>query len=336
MTNTGETEWFISVYGFQAGNFDLEAVLSGDNSITILTSGEQVSDSVDEHMWKQYRISASSADTGLQFDLSGLSADLDLYVKQGEMPTSSSYDCRPYLDGTNSESCAMTNSGETDWYIGVYGYQAGDFNLKAVLSGGILTGSGLSFPVPLVDDTTGPLAWNFVAGSFGHTESGGYSGMNDIYAFDLNLPSNDDSGKDVHPVAPGIVVVSYPDLGFVLIRHLTPLELDDGTILTVWYSGYMHMDGIVGNDIEVTTASNLGQISGMSGGSSSHYPDHLHFAIYSGDHGNLSEMTSVDIANNLSDFITPISTWYEWCGTTAHPETAPWWNLGQTPCPYNQ
>ncbi len=132
LSNNGETEWYISVHGYRAGNFELEAILSGDNSVTTLTSGNQVSDSIDYQTWKQFKITAGSSDTMLQVELSGLSADLDLYVKQGEVPTSSSYDCRPYLAGTNSEHCTMTNSGETDWYIGVYGYQAGDFDLKVL------------------------------------------------------------------------------------------------------------------------------------------------------------------------------------------------------------
>jgi hypothetical protein len=144
LTNNGATEWYVSVYGYTAGNFDLKATLSEESGsgITELTSGQQVSDSAEYHNWVNYKITASSSDTQLQVDMTGLSADVDLYVKKGAMPTLSSYDCRPYSGGTNSESCTNTNSGSNVWYISVYGYQAGSFDLKAVLSGG----SAGSFP----------------------------------------------------------------------------------------------------------------------------------------------------------------------------------------------
>ncbi|WPD22517.1 MAG: pre-peptidase C-terminal domain-containing protein [Candidatus Electrothrix scaldis] len=142
LTNSGATEWYISVYGYQAGNFDLEATLSGSTSsnITILTSDEQVSDFVQYQTWANYKIEASSSDTQLLVDLTNLSADVDLYVKQGAMPTLSSYDCRPYMGSTLSESCTLTNTGNTDWYISVYGYQAGSYDLKAMLSQSVTYG----------------------------------------------------------------------------------------------------------------------------------------------------------------------------------------------------
>ena len=43
------------------------------------------------------------------------------------------YDCRPYSEGTAAETCNMTNNGATTWYIGVQGYQAGDYTVTATL-----------------------------------------------------------------------------------------------------------------------------------------------------------------------------------------------------------
>ncbi|MCI5209756.1 MAG: hypothetical protein D3910_13405, partial [Candidatus Electrothrix sp. ATG2] len=122
MTNSEATDWYIGVYGYQAGDFDLEAVLLGASSTTPLTSNEQISDTADYHSWVHYMITASPADTNLQVDLTNLSADLDLYVRQGTMPTLQNYDCRPYRGGLSSESCSLSNTGETEWYISVYGY----------------------------------------------------------------------------------------------------------------------------------------------------------------------------------------------------------------------
>ncbi len=42
--------------------------------------------------------------TDLNFDMSGGTGDVDLYVKFGSAPTTRSYDCRPYKSG-NTENC---------------------------------------------------------------------------------------------------------------------------------------------------------------------------------------------------------------------------------------
>jgi hypothetical protein len=62
---------------------------------------------------------------------SSASNDADLYVKFGAQPTTASYDCRPYLVGSN-ESCNLTAKAGT-WYVMLRGYTA--------YSGVTLTGS---------------------------------------------------------------------------------------------------------------------------------------------------------------------------------------------------
>jgi serine protease len=57
------------------------------------------------------------------------SGDPDLYVRWNAAPTTSSWNCRPYIDGA-SEQCNMTvPSGATRAYVGVRGYRAGSYNL---------------------------------------------------------------------------------------------------------------------------------------------------------------------------------------------------------------
>uniref|UniRef100_UPI003B432CB1 PPC domain-containing protein n=1 Tax=Candidatus Electronema sp. JC TaxID=3401570 RepID=UPI003B432CB1 len=139
LPNSGSATWYISVYGYQAGSFSIKATLSGStpppSTITTLTSGQAVSGSAAYNEWKKYKITSSSTDTQLKVDMTGLSADVDLYVQKGAEPTSSSYLCRPYSGGTTSESCTLPNSGSATWYISVYGFAAGSYNLKATLSG---------------------------------------------------------------------------------------------------------------------------------------------------------------------------------------------------------
>ena len=53
--------------------------------------------------------------------ISGGTGDADLYVKAGSAPTTSSYTCRPYKTG-NNESCSLTPTTATTYYIQVRAY----------------------------------------------------------------------------------------------------------------------------------------------------------------------------------------------------------------------
>ncbi|HEX5752581.1 MAG TPA: M4 family metallopeptidase [Archangium sp.] len=64
------------------------------------------------------------ASRAVTFTLSGGSGDADMYVKFGSTPSTSSYDCRPYLSG-NNETCsfaAKTTSGR--YYVMLRGYSS--------------------------------------------------------------------------------------------------------------------------------------------------------------------------------------------------------------------
>lgn len=61
--------------------------------------------------------------------MSGLSADIDLYVRYGTAPTRDDWDCRPYLGGTDNEFCNMPLSGADRIYIAVDGYEAGTYEI---------------------------------------------------------------------------------------------------------------------------------------------------------------------------------------------------------------
>lgn len=74
----------------------------------------------------------------LTFVMSGGSGDADLYVKFGSAPTTSSYDCRPYVGG-NSESCPITNVQAGTYHVMVRAYST--FS-GVSLTGGYSTGGG--------------------------------------------------------------------------------------------------------------------------------------------------------------------------------------------------
>jgi serine protease len=56
--------------------------------------------------------------------------DADLYVNFGSTPTTSTYVCRPYLDGTSVETCTVTvPAGQSAGYVSVRGYTAATYSL---------------------------------------------------------------------------------------------------------------------------------------------------------------------------------------------------------------
>lgn len=59
----------------------------------------------------------------LVISISGGSGDADLYVRFGAEPTTSSWDCRPYLNG-NNETCSFASPQAGTWHVMVRGWTA--------------------------------------------------------------------------------------------------------------------------------------------------------------------------------------------------------------------
>lgn len=69
--------------------------------------------------WKHYA-PITLAGVTAKATLTLQSGDADLYVRKGSQPTASAYDCRPYVDGTGSETCTLTGPGT--FYVSLNGY----------------------------------------------------------------------------------------------------------------------------------------------------------------------------------------------------------------------
>ena len=85
-----------------------------------------------------WTINVPAGATSLQIATSGGSGDVDLYVRRGSQPTTSSWDCRPYRAG-NSESCSFPSPQAGTWHVMLRGYSA--FS-GVTLTGSYQTGSG--------------------------------------------------------------------------------------------------------------------------------------------------------------------------------------------------
>ena len=72
--------------------------------------------------WLRYTVDIPPGMSTFQVQISGGSGDADLYLRFGSQPSTSRYDCRPYLNG-NNEVCTITNPQAGTWYIGIRAYQ---------------------------------------------------------------------------------------------------------------------------------------------------------------------------------------------------------------------
>lgn len=79
--------------------------------------------SVSTGSWSNtYTLSVAAGKTAT-ISIAGGTGDADLYVRAGSAPTTSSYTCRPYKTG-NAETCTLTPTSATTYYIRVYAYSA--------------------------------------------------------------------------------------------------------------------------------------------------------------------------------------------------------------------
>lgn len=79
-----------------------------------------------------YTLDVPAGATDLSFSMNGGTGDGDLYVRFGAQPTSSTYDCRPYLSG-NTETCTISNVQAGTYHVMINAYSS--------FSGVNLTGS---------------------------------------------------------------------------------------------------------------------------------------------------------------------------------------------------
>ncbi|HZI09276.1 MAG TPA: M4 family metallopeptidase [Myxococcus sp.] len=72
---------------------------------------------------RHYTLVVPAGQTSLKFTTSGGTGDVDLYVRFGAAPTTSTYDCRPYAGG-NAETCTITNIQAGTYYVMLNAYSA--------------------------------------------------------------------------------------------------------------------------------------------------------------------------------------------------------------------
>lgn len=70
-----------------------------------------------------FTLDVPAGQSTVEFVMTGGTGDADLYVRFGDAPTVSDYDCRPYRSG-NDESCSFSNPAGGTYHVMVRGYSA--------------------------------------------------------------------------------------------------------------------------------------------------------------------------------------------------------------------
>lgn len=111
-------------------------VTAASGGVTTLTNGTPVTGlSGATGSWQYFKLTVPSGQTSLAIATSSGTGDVDIYVKLGAQPTSTTYDYRSIVSG-NNDSVTVTNPAAGDWYIGLFGYAAySGVTLTATYSG---------------------------------------------------------------------------------------------------------------------------------------------------------------------------------------------------------
>jgi hypothetical protein len=123
-----------------ANGYETSTVASGTytiaNTVQALANNTPVSNlSGAAGSTANYKFAVPSGAVSATFTISGGSGDADLYVKYGQLATTSVWDWRPYLD-SNNETVTITNPAAGDYFVMLRGYASySGVTLKASWSG---------------------------------------------------------------------------------------------------------------------------------------------------------------------------------------------------------
>jgi len=149
--------WYIMLKGYNAyAGVKLLAEYSAAMVITPLANGVPITGIAGAAGGEVYfSIEVPAGQTKLEIAMSGGTGDADLYVKNGALPTTSSYDYRPYLFG-NDESVSINNPAAATWYVMIRGYNAfSGITLLGSFGGGVGTALENGVPVTNLSGTQG-------------------------------------------------------------------------------------------------------------------------------------------------------------------------------------
>jgi hypothetical protein len=149
VSNPTAGTWYVMLRGYaDYANVTVKATYSAAVTIVTLTNGVPVTGLTGAATSEKYfKIDVPAGQLKLEISMSGGTGDADLYIKKDALPTTASYDYRPYLIGSE-EAVTINNPAAGTWYVMIRGYAAySGLTLVASYSGGV--GEELQNGVPV-------------------------------------------------------------------------------------------------------------------------------------------------------------------------------------------
>lgn len=112
----GMTESSVATVSYEIVNQSVNVTTLRNNQSVTGLSGSRNSE-------QHYKVLVPSGQSKLEVKTASGSGDVDVYLRQGSRPTTSTYAARGYRSG-NAETVTITNPTAGDWYVMVRGYAA--------------------------------------------------------------------------------------------------------------------------------------------------------------------------------------------------------------------
>jgi serine protease len=122
--NPAANTYHIMLNGFTAySGATLVATFSagGDNTPALTNNVPQTGLAGATGSQQFFKLTVPAGQTRVVFQMSGGTGDADLYVRRGSRPTTSTFDCRPFLNG-NNETCTITSPVAADYFVMIRGF----------------------------------------------------------------------------------------------------------------------------------------------------------------------------------------------------------------------
>ncbi len=125
-TNPAAGDWYVMINAYSSySGLSIKGTYSTGGGGSTLTNGVATAPySGASASWKCWTLNVPAGKSQVVFNqagASGTTGDADLYVRFGSAPTTTTYNCRPYLSG-NTETCTISAPSAGTWYACSRGY----------------------------------------------------------------------------------------------------------------------------------------------------------------------------------------------------------------------
>ncbi|HEX5872815.1 MAG TPA: fibronectin type III domain-containing protein, partial [Longimicrobium sp.] len=133
--STGTHTGAVTVNGPAGAQAGVDVTVNVTDALSLVVGTPRTGQSGTLSSLKYYAVNVPAGATSLTIGTSGGTGDVDLYVRYGNVPTMSAFDCRPFMGG-NVETCQVNAPLPGTYYVMLHGWSAYSGVTLAATSGG--------------------------------------------------------------------------------------------------------------------------------------------------------------------------------------------------------